>query len=182
MNDYLAGEYTSKQVNGLIRDLKLIAKPHDRGDKINVDSKCIQPGGTWTSLTRTFVYTDEDRSKTVDFIQSKLDLAFLLILEYIPKHGLHHNSRAGSPENNAELNKMLDREYINRIATHIHNTISGIKALMELTYADDDDITGELEAILLAIKVRLEQYKRQKNDWGRFPDKSMRFPGNISDE
>ena len=182
MNDYLAGEYTSKKVNELIRDLKLIAKPHDRGDKINVDGKYIQPGGTWTSLTRTFIYTDEDRTKTVEFIRNRLDLAFLLILEYIPKYGLNHNSRAGSPADNSELNKMLDCEYINRIAIHVQGTVGGIKSLMERTYSDDDDMIGELEAILLTIKVRLEQYKRKKSEWSRFPGKSVGFPGNISDE
>lgn len=149
-------KYTIVQVNELLRDLRLIQKPRDPGDRINVEYRRVESDNILTSLWRTFLYSDESRTRTIQFIEEKIELAFALAMDYIPRHGLDHCVVAGSPERTEQLRRRLDNQYIERILENISLCISGITSLKDRTYLNDDNVITRLEGMLKNINIKLE--------------------------
>lgn len=151
--------YTIEQVNELIRDLKLIQKPRELGDKLNIEDRRIDPNGYLTKFWRTYWYSNENRKRTADFVENRIDFAFKLVMDHIPRQGLKHNVNAGTAARNAQLRKKLDSEYIKLILENISLCISGIESLRDKTYLGDDAMTTRLNGILTTITVKLDAYQ-----------------------
>lgn len=155
-NNRTSNRYTKEQVHDLIRDLKLIQKPREPGDKLNIEEKRIDSEGYTTRLWRTIWYSKEGRQSTVKFIENRIDFAFRLVMEYIPQKGLDHHVNAGTPARNAQLRRKLDSEYINELVEHIAGCVNGIENLRNKTYIGDDKMATRLDGILTDIDVKLE--------------------------
>ena len=150
------GQYTIAHVDNLITDLKLIQKPCETMDRINIECKTIEKDTIWTKVLRTFYYTDESRFKTIKFIKDRINLAFIIANVYIPKYGLDHTLTAGSRDDNAILRLRLDNDYRDRLLRNIRNCLPGIESLKNKTYIGDDSAITKLEGIENTISIKLE--------------------------
>lgn len=147
--------YTIQDVNELIRDLKLIQKPRELGDRLNIKRKRIDHDSYLTSLWRTIWDTSEGRDPTIVFIEQKINLAFELVMDYIPKYGLNHKVNAGTPARNVQLKRQLDNDYIHRLLNNISLCVWGIESLRDKTYLGDDEAQTRFEDILSSISIKL---------------------------
>lgn len=138
---------TLTEVNNVIRDLKLIQKVKNIYDKINVGGRFIQHDSWITSVSRTMWYTNENRIKTIQFIDDTINKAFELLI-LIPKHGVKHDY-GSSPE----TNKVLDKIYVDNIYNNIIACKDGIVNLKNKTYSGDDDAEIRLDAIIMKLQL-----------------------------
>jgi hypothetical protein len=145
--DYLTEEPTMESNNEVISRLKFIGRIKE-GDKINIRHLYIQPEGLGTTLSRTFVYTD-NRKNTLNFIMKILHRSFEIVTQYMI---------SGKPS---------EKTFASHIVKDIEKCKKGIINL-KATYKDDIMYCCTIDTLLQSIMAKLaeiyEKYPKMKEN------------------
>lgn len=112
------------------------------GHKLNINFMITEPNTILTATKRTFLYGNETRTKTKDFIETTINRAFEIL-----------NSSYCNQEN---IN------YIKKLLIELNNSISGISNLRQ-TYHDDIHFCGELDTVIDKIKIEVNKFEMKYN-------------------
>lgn len=112
------------------------------GHKLNINFMITEPNTILTATKRTFLYGNETRTKTKDFIEVTINRAFEIL-----------NSSYCNQEN---IN------YIKKLLIELNNSISGISNLRQ-TYHDDIHFCGELDTVIDKIKIEVNKFEIKYN-------------------
>jgi len=126
----------------ILSRLKFIGRIR-KGEKINVQHLCVQPQGIFTAISR-FLFNQDNRSNTINFIQDTIFKAFTLLKEY---------------KDSEEKSETLMSEYMVR---DLISAKGGLNSLKQ-TYASDVKFCCDIDTLVQIIETKLYRESNQES-------------------